>query len=111
VNVRRKISFCRRVPESGPSAKVTVCGTESLLVQQTVVPGVTVVGDGSYLKLVMLIIVSPAGQGPGAAVPPTVTTKPAVMAPRTDSTASAFIVDHYGQMPLPDWGRNVRVGA
>jgi hypothetical protein len=83
--------------------KLTVCWIESLLVQQTVVPGATVVGDGSYLKLVMLIIVSPAGQGPGAAVPPTVTTRPAQSAPKTDSTASAFIVDHYGQTPLPDW--------
>jgi len=72
----------------------------SLFVQQTVVPGVTDVGDGLYVKFVMLIIVSPVGHGPGAAVPPTTTTRVAQMALNTDSTASALIVDHYGQSPL-----------
>jgi hypothetical protein len=71
----------------------------SRFVQQTVVPGATVIAEGSYLEAVMLIIVSPAGHGPGAAVFATPTSRPAQIALSSDSTASAFTVRTTGSRP------------
>ena len=64
-----------------------------------VVPGATVIVPGSYLEAVMLIIVSPAGHGPGAAVLATPTSRPAHIALSNDSTASAFTVRTTGCGP------------
>ena len=92
-NVCRKDWPFSRGPESNSPGvfEVTVCVVASWFVQHTVVPGGTVTDAGEKAKPLIETSVSPASQGPGAAVPPTATARPTHAAQQVDRKAIAFI--------------------